>query len=98
VAGLVLSSTADDSEDRSIAPAVDRMRSDATLFEHAVAPARSAQLSPLSSTSRRGPSRQASDTNRILGFGELRRGAAILHFPTRADAGTCVFALERWRR
>ena len=38
--------------------------------------------------------------NRILGFGELRRGAAILHFPVQALTlwdFHVVFALERWR-
>jgi DNA mismatch repair ATPase MutS len=39
--------------------------------------------------------------NRILGFGELRRGAAILHFPVQAVTlwdFYVLFALERWRR
>ena len=38
--------------------------------------------------------------NRILGFGELRRGAAILHFPIQAVTlwdFHVIFALERWR-
>ena len=38
---------------------------------------------------------------RILGFGELRRGAAIMHFPIQALTlwdFHVVFALERWRR
>ncbi len=39
--------------------------------------------------------------NRILGFGELRRGAALLHFPVQALTlwdFHVVFALERWRK
>jgi DNA mismatch repair ATPase MutS len=39
--------------------------------------------------------------NKILGFGELRRGAAILHFPVQALTlwdFHVLFALERWRR
>jgi MutS domain V len=39
--------------------------------------------------------------NRILGFGSLRRGAAILHFPIQALTlwdFHVLFALERWRR
>jgi DNA mismatch repair ATPase MutS len=39
--------------------------------------------------------------NRILGFGELRRGAAILHFPLQALTlwdFHVLFALERWRK
>ena len=39
--------------------------------------------------------------NRILGFGELRHGAAILHFPVQALTlwdFHVLFALERWRR
>ncbi len=39
--------------------------------------------------------------NRILGFAELRRGAAILHFPVQALTlwdFHVLFALERWRR
>ena len=39
--------------------------------------------------------------NRILGFADLRRGAAILHFPIQALTlwdFHCLFALERWRR
>jgi hypothetical protein len=39
--------------------------------------------------------------NRILGFADLRRGAAILHFPIQAFTlwdFHVFFALERWRR
>ena len=39
--------------------------------------------------------------NRILSFAELRRGAALLHFPIQAVTlwdFHCVFALENWRR
>ena len=38
--------------------------------------------------------------NRILSFAELRRGAALLHFPIQALTlwdFHCLFALERWR-
>ncbi len=38
--------------------------------------------------------------NRILGFGELRRGAAMLHFPVQAFTlwdFHVLFTLERWR-
>ena len=38
--------------------------------------------------------------NRILGFADLRRGAALLHFPIQAFTFWdfhCLFALERWR-
>jgi hypothetical protein len=39
--------------------------------------------------------------NRILSFADLRRGAALLHFPIQALTlwdFYCLFALERWRR
>ena len=39
--------------------------------------------------------------NRILGFADLRRGAALLHFPIQAFTlwdFHCLFALEDWRR
>ena len=39
--------------------------------------------------------------NRILAFAELRRGAALLHFPIQALTlwdFHCLFALETWRR
>ena len=39
--------------------------------------------------------------NRILGFGDLRKGAAIFHFPIQALTlwdFHVLFALERWRR
>lgn len=39
--------------------------------------------------------------NRILGFGELRRSAALLHFPIQAATlwdFHVLFALDRWRR
>lgn len=39
--------------------------------------------------------------NRILGFADLRQGAALLHFPIQAVTlwdFHCLFALERWRR
>lgn len=39
--------------------------------------------------------------NRILAFADVRRGAALLHFPIQALTlwdFHCLFALERWRR
>jgi hypothetical protein len=39
--------------------------------------------------------------NRILGFADLRRGAALLHFPIQLLTlwdFHCLFAVERWRR
>ncbi|MBA2301909.1 MAG: DNA mismatch repair protein MutS [Acidobacteria bacterium] len=39
--------------------------------------------------------------NRILGFADLRRGAALLHFPIQAFTlwdFHCLFALDTWRR
>jgi hypothetical protein len=77
----------------------------AAIFEHAVAAPRtpsrlqaihdrlSADGQPAPACMRR--------LNRILGFGELRRGAAILHFPVQALTlwdFHVLFALERWRR
>ena len=83
------------------------MRSDATrrIFEHAVAaPRGSAQLSGLlerlSAEGHPAPECMRR-LNRILGFGELRRGAAILHFPVQALTlwdFHVLFALERWRK
>ena len=77
----------------------------AAIFEHAV-------TAPHGSTRLRGLLDRLSaeghpapvcmrQLNRILGFGELRRGAAILHFPVQAVTlwdFYVLFALERWRR
>jgi hypothetical protein len=77
----------------------------AAIFEHVVrAPSDATRLAALlgrlSSHGRPAPicMRQL---NRILGFGELRRGAAILHFPVQALTlwdFHVMFALERWRQ
>ena len=75
------------------------------IFEHAVsAPRASARLTAL--LERLSAEGQPAPVcmrrlNRILGFGELRRGAAILHFPVQALTlwdFHVLFALERWRR
>ena len=77
----------------------------AGLFDHAVtAPRGSSRLRALvERLSAEG--HPASDCmrrlNRILGYGELRRGAAMLHFPVQALTlwdFHVLFALERWRR
>jgi hypothetical protein len=76
----------------------------AALFEHAVmAPPQSARLRSLLErlSAGGGPAPACMrQLNRILGYGELRRGAAILHFPVQAFTlwdFHVVFALERWR-
>jgi DNA mismatch repair ATPase MutS len=75
------------------------------IFEHAVAaPAGSARLTQLlerlSAEGQPAPACMRR-LNRILGLAELRRGAAILHFPMQALTlwdFHVLFALERWRR
>ncbi len=76
----------------------------AALFEHAVmAPSQSERLRSLlerMSTGGRPAPACMRRLNRILGFGDLRRGAAILHFPLQALTlwdFHVLFALERWR-
>jgi hypothetical protein len=77
----------------------------ASIFEHAVAiqpasPLLATLLDRLSAEGQRAPACMR-QLNRILGFGELRRGAALLHFPIQAFTlwdFHVVFALERWRR
>jgi hypothetical protein len=77
----------------------------AALFEHLVAPPFSGgELRVLQSRLTAG-GLAAPDCmhrlNRILGFAELRSGAAILHFPIQAFTlwdFHVLFALERWRR
>jgi DNA mismatch repair ATPase MutS len=54
----------------------------------------------LSAGDRRAPAAMRA-LNRLLSFADLRRGAAILHFPIQAFTlwdFHCLFALERWRR
>jgi hypothetical protein len=77
----------------------------AAIFAHAVeAPADAPRLAALRERlSSHGATAPACmrRLNRILGFGDLRRGAAILHFPVQALTlwdFHVVFALERWRR
>ena len=77
----------------------------AAIFEHAVtAPQGSTRLRALLdrlSAGRHPAPVCMRQLNRILGFGELRRGAAILHFPVQAVTlwdFHVLFALERWRR
>lgn len=75
------------------------------LFEHATAarfstPALQALQDRLSIDGTRAPLCMRR-LNRILGFAELRTGAAILHFPIQAFTlwdFHVFFALERWRR
>ncbi len=77
----------------------------AELFEHATAtrfstPALQALQDRLSVDRTRAPLCMQR-LNRILGFAELRTGAAILHFPIQAFTlwdFHVFFALERWRR
>jgi hypothetical protein len=76
----------------------------AALFEHAVmtpasTPRLQSLLARMSGRSGTAPACMRS-LNRILGFGELRRSAAILHGPVQALTlwdFHVVFALERWR-
>ena len=77
----------------------------AELFEHATAsrfstPALQAIQARLSVAGKSAPLCMRK-LNRILDFAELRRGAAILHFPVQAFTlwdFHVFFALERWRR
>jgi hypothetical protein len=77
----------------------------AAIFEHAVrvptgAPRLRALLERLSADGVAAPASMRR-LNRILGFGDLRRGAAILHLPIQALTlwdFHVMFALERWRR
>jgi MutS domain V len=107
VAGLVLSfATADRLQhtfDRA-GGGQDALSRYAGLFDHAVAAPRAsprlrALLERLSAEGHPAPDCMRR-LNRILGFGELRRGAAILHFPVQALTlwdFHVLFALERWR-
>jgi MutS domain V len=77
----------------------------ASVFEHAVTvPRETRRLSDLLDRLSAGgvpAPRCMRQLNRILGFGELRRGAAILHFPIQALTlwdFYVIFALERWRQ
>jgi hypothetical protein len=76
----------------------------AALFEHATgtkltSPALHAIQSRLMADGKSAPACMRR-LNRILGFADLRRGAAILHFPIQAFTlwdFHVLFALERWR-
>jgi hypothetical protein len=77
----------------------------AAMFEHAVrAPRSAARLNMLAErlSAERQPAPQSMRRlNRILGFGDLRRGAALLHIPFQALTlwdFHVFFALERWRQ
>ncbi|HXW05619.1 MAG TPA: hypothetical protein VD833_10340 [Vicinamibacterales bacterium] len=77
----------------------------AGLFEHAVAvPGQAPRLGAIRDQLRAEHATAPAcmrRLNRILAFGELRRGAALLHFPVQALTlwdFHVVFALERWRR
>lgn len=81
------------------------LRSYAGLFEHASrAPAAAPRLAEIQarlSGGRLVAARCMKRLNRILGFADLRRGAAIFHFPIQALTlwdFHVFFALERWRR
>ena len=77
----------------------------AAMLEHAVRVPRSAPrlnmlVESLSAEGQLAP-QSMRRLNRILGFGELRRGAAILHLPFQALTlwdFHVFFALERWRQ
>jgi hypothetical protein len=76
----------------------------AAIFEHAVSASRAAPrltelLERLSADGQTAPGSMRR-LNRILGCAELRRGAALLHFPVQAFTlwdFHVLFALERWR-
>lgn len=64
------------------------------------APALQSLMARLSAGRRRAPQAMQA-LNRILSFADLRRGAALLHFPIQAFTlwdFHWMFALERWRR
>ena len=108
VAGLVLSFATADRLQKTFDRAgggQDALGRYAAIFAHAVtAPRTSSRLATLleqlSADGQPAPLCMRR-LNRILGFGELRRGAAILHFPVQALTlwdFHVFFALERWRR
>jgi ABC-type multidrug transport system fused ATPase/permease subunit len=77
----------------------------AQLFEHAAAgtfsAARLTSIRERLTAGGRSAPGSMRRLNRILGFAELRRGAAILHFPIQAITlwdFFVLFALDRWRR
>lgn len=77
----------------------------AGIFEHAesqrfTSPALTALQQKMTAAGRSAPAAMRS-LNRILAFADLRRGAALLHFPIQAVTlwdFHCLFALESWRR
>ena len=108
VAGLVLSFATAERVQKTFDLAgggQDALGRYAAIFEHAVTvPSGAARLKALlerlSADGHPAPACMR-QLNRILGFGELRRGAAILHFPVQALTlwdFHVLFALERWRR
>jgi hypothetical protein len=108
VAGLVLSFATADRLQRTLDRAgggQDALGRYAAIFAHAVSvphgsPRLKSLLERLSAQGHPAPDCMRR-LNRILGCGELRRGAAILHFPVQALTFWdfhVLFALERWRR
>ena len=77
----------------------------AGIFEHIesqgfTSPALAALQQRMTAAGRSAPAAMRS-LNRILAFADLRRGAALLHFPIQAITlwdFHCLFALESWRR
>ena len=77
----------------------------AGIFEHIesqrfTSPALAALQQRMTASGRSAPAAMRS-LNRILAFADLRRGAALLHFPIQAITlwdFHCLFALESWRR
>jgi len=76
----------------------------ASIFEHIesqhfTSPALAALQHKMTAAGRSAPAAMRS-LNRILAFADLRRGAALLHFPIQAVTlwdFHCLFALESWR-
>lgn len=68
--------------------------------QHFTSPALAALQQKMTAAGRSAPAAMRS-LNRILAFADLRRGAALLHFPIQAVTlwdFHCLFALESWRR
>jgi hypothetical protein len=108
VVGLVLSFATAERLQRTFDRAgggQDALSRYAAIFEHAIAaPSNASRLRTLRdrlvSEGHSAPA-QMRQLNRILGYGELRRGAAILHFPVQALTlwdFHVLFTLERWQQ
>jgi MutS domain V len=107
IAGIILSFAAAPRVEKTLHRAgggQDALGRYAAMFEHAMlaptsAPTLAELRERLSAGGRPAPTCMR-HLNRILGFGDLRRGAAILHFPVQAFTlwdFHVMFALERWR-